>query len=55
MVNATHLVALVKTGALFVNGKLVDRPADKINKAVISKRRTDTPIPRVSTVARRRM
>ncbi len=25
-VNATHLVALVRAGALFVNGKLVERP-----------------------------
>jgi hypothetical protein len=25
-VNAHHLVALVRAGALFVNGKLVERP-----------------------------
>ena len=25
-VNAPHLVALVRAGALFVNGKLVERP-----------------------------
>jgi hypothetical protein len=29
MVNAPHLVALVRAGALFVNGKLVERPADQ--------------------------
>jgi transposase-like protein len=28
MVNAPHLVALVRTGATFVNGKLVERPGD---------------------------
>jgi transposase-like protein len=27
MVNAPHLVAVVRAGALFVNGKLVERPA----------------------------
>jgi hypothetical protein len=27
MVNAPHLVALVRAGAVFVNGKLVERPA----------------------------
>ena len=26
MVNAPHLVALVRAGALFVNGQLVERP-----------------------------
>jgi putative transposase len=26
MVNAPHLVALVRAGAVFVNGKLVERP-----------------------------
>jgi putative transposase len=29
MVNAPHLVALVRTGATFVNGKLVERPDDQ--------------------------
>jgi transposase-like protein len=29
MVNAPHLVALVRAGALFVNGKLVERPTDQ--------------------------
>jgi len=29
MVNAPHLVALVRAGALFVNGKLVERPGDQ--------------------------
>jgi putative transposase len=29
MVNAPHLVALVRAGACFVNGKLVERPADQ--------------------------
>ena len=28
MVNAPHLVALVRAGATFVNGKLVERPGD---------------------------
>jgi hypothetical protein len=29
MVNAPHLVALVRAGAAFVNGKLVERPEDE--------------------------
>jgi transposase-like protein len=29
MVNAPHLVALVRSGAVFVNGKLVERPGDR--------------------------
>jgi len=29
MVNAPHLVALVRAGALFINGKLVQRPHDQ--------------------------
>ncbi|HEX6683706.1 MAG TPA: IS256 family transposase, partial [Candidatus Limnocylindrales bacterium] len=29
MVNAPHLVALVRAGACFVNGRLVERPADQ--------------------------
>jgi putative transposase len=29
MVNAPHLVALVRAGALFVNGQLVERPDDQ--------------------------
>jgi len=29
MVNAPHLVALVRARALFVNGKLVERPTDQ--------------------------
>ena len=28
MVNAPHLVALVRTGAIFINGKLVERPGE---------------------------
>ena len=28
-VNAPHLVALVRAGAIFINGKLVERPCDK--------------------------
>jgi hypothetical protein len=28
-VNGPHLVALVRAGALFVNGKLVERPDDR--------------------------
>jgi hypothetical protein len=28
-VNAPHLVALVRAGALFLNGKLVERPDDQ--------------------------
>ncbi len=42
-VNAPHLVALVRAGATFENGKLVERPDD--NQEVISKPR-DTPIHR---------
>jgi len=33
MVNAPHLVGLVRTGATFTNGKLVERPADDAGKA----------------------
>jgi len=29
MVNAPHLVALVRAGATLVNGKLVERPGDQ--------------------------
>jgi hypothetical protein len=29
MVNAPHLVALVRAGAAFANGKLVERPEDQ--------------------------
>jgi hypothetical protein len=29
MVNAPHLVALVRAGAKFVNGRLVERPDDQ--------------------------
>lgn len=29
MVNAPHLVALVRTGATFINGKIVERPAEQ--------------------------
>ena len=29
MVNAPHLVALVRAGAAFVNGNLVERPEDE--------------------------
>ena len=28
-VNAPHLVALVRAGAIFINGKLVERPSEK--------------------------
>jgi hypothetical protein len=28
-VNAPHLVALVRAGATFINGKLVERPSEK--------------------------
>ena len=33
MVNAPHLVALVRAGAAFVNGKLVERPEDEAAEA----------------------
>jgi hypothetical protein len=33
MVNAPHLVALVRAGSAFVNGKLVERPADEATEA----------------------
>jgi putative transposase len=42
-VNAPHLVALVRAGAVFKNGKLIERPYD--SGVVISKSR-DTPIHR---------
>ena len=29
MVNAPHLVALVRNGATFINGKLVERPSEE--------------------------
>jgi hypothetical protein len=29
MVNAPHLVALVRTGATFINGKIVERPGEQ--------------------------
>ena len=29
MVNAPHLVALVRAGATFINGKLVERPGEE--------------------------
>jgi hypothetical protein len=32
MVNALHLVALVRAGATFVNGKLVERPEDEARR-----------------------
>jgi putative transposase len=42
-VNAPHLVALVRAGAVFKNGKLIERPDG--SRVVISKSR-DTPIHR---------
>jgi len=30
MVNAPHLVALVRAGAIFVNGKLAERPGEDV-------------------------
>ena len=33
-VNAPHLVALVRTGARFKNGKLVERPEDQAETLV---------------------
>jgi hypothetical protein len=42
-VNAPHLVAPIRAGAVFKNGKLVDDPADQ--RVVISKSR-DTPFHR---------
>jgi hypothetical protein len=32
-VNAPHLVALVRAGAIFINGKLVERPDDQVPPA----------------------
>jgi hypothetical protein len=37
MVNAPHPVALVRAGATFVNGKLVERPEDKAAEAASQK------------------
>ena len=34
MVNAPHLVALVRAGATFINGELVERPEDETAEAV---------------------
>ena len=36
VVNAPHLVALVRAGAAFVNGKLVERPEDQHRKPAAS-------------------
>jgi len=36
-VNAPHLVALVRTGATFINGKLVERPGQKAQKDAAQK------------------
>jgi hypothetical protein len=33
LVNAPHLVALVRAGAIFKDGKLVERPEDQAPKA----------------------
>jgi len=35
MVNAPHLVALVRAGTVFVNGKIVERPGDQVPSASI--------------------
>ena len=47
MVNAQHLVALVRAGATFVNGKLVERPGDPSPEAssrrLLSRRRLPKP------------
>jgi hypothetical protein len=40
MVNAPHLVALVRAGALFINGKLVERPQDQDQQEVSKRRKT---------------
>jgi hypothetical protein len=32
MVNAPHLVALVRAGATFINGKLLERPGEEAHK-----------------------
>ncbi len=37
MVNAPHLVALVRAGSAFVNGKLVERPEDEAAESAQSK------------------
>ena len=39
MVNAPHLVALVRAGARFNNGKLVERPNDQDQQGGVNKRR----------------
>jgi hypothetical protein len=38
MVNAPHLVALVRAGATFVNGKLAERPAPGRLKSTAARR-----------------
>jgi hypothetical protein len=49
-VNAPHLVALVRAGAVFKNGKLIERPDgssnDPTDQRVVISKSHDTPIHR---------
>ena len=53
MVNAPHLVALVRAGATFINGKLVERPGEEAQPEAAQKdldpqgRRSGPPQPQV--------
>ena len=51
MVNAPHLVALVRAGATFINGKLVERPEDEAAEAVRPEAAKDLD-PQVLTITR---
>jgi hypothetical protein len=51
-VNAPHLVALIRAGAVFKNGKLIERPDE--SEVVISKAR-DTPTHRSPLILRPRL
>jgi hypothetical protein len=52
MVNAPHLVALVRAGSAFVNGKLVERTEDQTGRNAVSRDRGVNKIdPQVLTIA----
>ena len=47
MVNAPHLVAMVRAGATVVNGTLVERPDDQDQQGRVKQPARDTPIHRL--------
>ena len=55
MVNAPHLVALVRAGATFVNGKLVERPGGRGRRGGQAGRRLKDLDPQVLTITRRHL